>query len=116
MCISWKSFQLYFKKLSKHALFHSYPTDYLVVWVAAWQKQGSLDVVQPFFSSSQQVQRFSQEVQLPEARSFYSFQILIESVHSEMYSMLINTYVRDLKERSVNLWYLQFEAVLTDFL
>uniref|UniRef100_A0A3B1IHJ2 ribonucleoside-diphosphate reductase n=1 Tax=Astyanax mexicanus TaxID=7994 RepID=A0A3B1IHJ2_ASTMX len=45
------------------------------------------------------VQRFSQEVQLPEARSFYGFQILIESVHSEMYSMLINTYIRDLKER-----------------
>uniref|UniRef100_A0A3Q1GNW6 Ribonucleotide reductase M2 b n=1 Tax=Acanthochromis polyacanthus TaxID=80966 RepID=A0A3Q1GNW6_9TELE len=47
------------------------------------------------------VQRFSQEVQIPEARSFYSFQILIETVHSEMYSMLINTYIRDLKERSV---------------
>ncbi|KAM4549995.1 ribonucleoside-diphosphate reductase subunit M2 B [Fundulus diaphanus] len=45
------------------------------------------------------VQRFSQEVQLPEARSFYSFQILIETVHSEMYGMLINTYIRDLKER-----------------
>ncbi|KAJ8267602.1 hypothetical protein COCON_G00127740 [Conger conger] len=45
------------------------------------------------------VQRFSQEVQVPEARSFYGFQILIENVHSEMYGMLINTYVRDLKER-----------------
>ncbi|XP_051729275.1 ribonucleoside-diphosphate reductase subunit M2 B [Ctenopharyngodon idella] len=45
------------------------------------------------------VRRFSQEVQLPEARSFYGFQILIENVHSEMYSMLINTYIRDLKER-----------------
>lgn len=48
---------------------------------------------------AQQVQRFSQEVQIPEARSFYSFQILIETVHSEMYSLLINTYIRDLKER-----------------
>lgn len=46
-----------------------------------------------------QVQRFSQEVQVPEARSFYGFQILIENVHSEMYSLLINTYIRDLKER-----------------
>ncbi|XP_068189175.1 ribonucleoside-diphosphate reductase subunit M2 B isoform X1 [Antennarius striatus] len=45
------------------------------------------------------VERFCQEVQVPEARSFYSFQILIETVHSEMYSMLINTYIRDLKER-----------------
>lgn len=48
-----------------------------------------------------QVQRFCQEVQVPEARSFYSYQVLIESVHSEMYSLLINTYIRDLKERSV---------------
>ncbi|XP_028317614.1 ribonucleoside-diphosphate reductase subunit M2 B [Gouania willdenowi] len=45
------------------------------------------------------VQRFSQEVQVAEARAFYSFQILIETVHSEMYSMLINTYITDLKER-----------------
>lgn len=45
------------------------------------------------------VQRFYQEVQVPEARSFYSFQILIENVHSEMYGLLINTYIRDLKER-----------------
>ncbi|XP_061764373.1 ribonucleoside-diphosphate reductase subunit M2 B [Nerophis ophidion] len=45
------------------------------------------------------VQRFCQEVQVPEARSFYSFQILIETVHSEMYSMLLNTYIRDLQER-----------------
>ncbi|XP_077599340.1 ribonucleoside-diphosphate reductase subunit M2 B [Stigmatopora nigra] len=45
------------------------------------------------------VQRFCQEVQVPEVRAFYSFQILIETVHSEMYSMLINTYIRDLKER-----------------
>lgn len=49
-----------------------------------------------------QVQRFCQEVQVPEARSFYSYQVLIESVHSEMYSLLINTYVRDLKERFVH--------------
>uniref|UniRef100_A0AAY4EJ89 ribonucleoside-diphosphate reductase n=1 Tax=Denticeps clupeoides TaxID=299321 RepID=A0AAY4EJ89_9TELE len=45
------------------------------------------------------VQRFSQEVQIPEARSFYGFQILMENIHSEMYSMLINTYIRDLHQR-----------------
>lgn len=48
------------------------------------------------------MQRFCQEVQVPEARSFYSYQVLIESVHSEMYSLLINTYIRDLKERCVH--------------
>nr|XP_034981513.1 ribonucleoside-diphosphate reductase subunit M2 B [Zootoca vivipara] len=41
------------------------------------------------------VERFSQEVQIPEARCFYGFQILIENVHSEMYSLLIDTYIKD---------------------
>ncbi|ELK08629.1 Ribonucleoside-diphosphate reductase subunit M2 B [Pteropus alecto] len=45
------------------------------------------------------VERFSQEVQVPEARCFYGFQILIENVHSEMYSLLIHTYIRDPKKR-----------------
>lgn len=46
-----------------------------------------------------QVARFSQEVQIPEARCFYGFQILIENVHSEMYSLLIDTYIKDPKKR-----------------
>lgn len=45
------------------------------------------------------VERFSQEVQVTEARFFYGFQIAMENVHSEMYSILIDTYVRDPKER-----------------
>ncbi|XP_062985971.1 ribonucleoside-diphosphate reductase subunit M2 B [Elgaria multicarinata webbii] len=45
------------------------------------------------------VERFSQEVQVPEARCFYGFQILIENVHSEMYSLLIDTYIRDPEKR-----------------
>ncbi|XP_029447695.1 ribonucleoside-diphosphate reductase subunit M2 B [Rhinatrema bivittatum] len=47
------------------------------------------------------VQRFSQEVQIPEARCFYGFQILIENVHSEMYSLLIETYIKDSQTREV---------------
>ncbi len=43
--------------------------------------------------------RFAQEVQLPEARCFYGFQIAIENIHSEMYSLLIDTYIRDHTER-----------------
>jgi len=38
---------------------------------------------------------FSNEVQIPEARCFYGFQIAIENIHSEVYSLLIDTYVRD---------------------
>lgn len=45
------------------------------------------------------VERFSQEVQATEARCFYGFQIAMENVHSEMYSLLIDTYIRDPKER-----------------
>jgi ribonucleotide reductase beta subunit family protein with ferritin-like domain len=39
--------------------------------------------------------RFSTEVQIPEARSFYGFQIAIENIHSETYSLLIDTYIKD---------------------
>lgn len=38
-------------------------------------------------------------VQYPEARSFYGFQIAIENIHSEIYSLLIDTYVKDPEER-----------------
>ncbi|KAL0570455.1 Ribonucleotide-diphosphate reductase (RNR), small subunit [Marasmius crinis-equi] len=46
------------------------------------------------------VQRFSSEVQIPEARFFYGFQIAMENVHSEMYSLLIETLFVDRDERS----------------
>lgn len=41
------------------------------------------------------VQRFSMEVQVAEARCFYGFQVMMENIHSETYSLLIQTYVRD---------------------
>lgn len=44
--------------------------------------------------------RFMGEVQYAEARAFYGFQIMIENVHSETYSLLIDTYVRDEAERA----------------
>ncbi|XP_005953175.1 ribonucleoside-diphosphate reductase subunit M2 [Haplochromis burtoni] len=45
------------------------------------------------------VERFMQEVQVTEARCFYGFQIAMENIHSEMYSLLIDTYIKDPKER-----------------
>ncbi|GAV08605.1 hypothetical protein RvY_18270 [Ramazzottius varieornatus] len=45
------------------------------------------------------VERFSQEVQITEARFFYGFQIAIENIHSEMYSLLIDTYIKDPVQR-----------------
>lgn len=44
--------------------------------------------------------RFMKEVQVPEARAFYGFQIAIENIHSEMYSLLLETYVKDPKEKN----------------
>lgn len=43
--------------------------------------------------------RFSREVQWPEARFFYACQNLLEAVHSETYSLLIDTYITDPKEK-----------------
>lgn len=42
---------------------------------------------------------FMQEAQYPEARCFYGFQIMIENIHSEAYSLLIDTYIKDGKEK-----------------
>lgn len=39
------------------------------------------------------------EVQAPEARAFYGFQIAIENVHSEMYSLLLQHYIKEPKRR-----------------
>jgi len=47
------------------------------------------------------VERFSQEVQVTEARCFYGFQIMMENIHSEMYSLLIDTYIQDPKEKYI---------------
>ncbi|GMM30438.1 ribonucleotide-diphosphate reductase subunit [Martiniozyma asiatica (nom. inval.)] len=44
------------------------------------------------------VENFSAEVQIPEAKCFYGFQIMMENIHSETYSLLIDTYVKDPKE------------------
>jgi ribonucleoside-diphosphate reductase beta chain len=42
---------------------------------------------------------FLNEVQYPEARCFYGFQVMIENIHSEMYSLLIDTYMKDGPEK-----------------
>jgi len=39
------------------------------------------------------------EVQLPEARCFYGFQIMMENIHSETYALLIDTYIKDNVEK-----------------
>jgi len=43
--------------------------------------------------------RFSCEIQIPEARCFYGFQIAMENIHSETYSLLIEQYIKDPAEK-----------------
>lgn len=42
---------------------------------------------------------FTKEIQSPEARCFYGFQIMMENIHAETYSLLIDTYIKDPKEQ-----------------
>lgn len=44
-------------------------------------------------------QNFCTEIQSPEARCFYGFQIAVENIHSETYSLLIDTYIKDPMEK-----------------
>lgn len=59
-----------------------------------------------FFSSSDTIvnmnlaERFINEVQPLEAKYFYNFQEAIENIHSEVYSLLIDTYIKDPKEKN----------------
>jgi ribonucleoside-diphosphate reductase subunit M2 len=76
-----------------------------------WEKLSAdekhfISMVLAFFAASDGLvlenlaQRFMGDVQLAEARAFYGFQIAIENIHSEMYSILIDTYVRDDAEKT----------------
>ena len=64
-----------------------------------------IKMILAFFSSSDALvtdnlgTRFMNEVQPSEARAFYAFQIAIETIHSEMYSILIETYIKDSAEK-----------------
>jgi ribonucleoside-diphosphate reductase subunit M2 len=65
-----------------------------------------IKMILAFFSSSDALvtdnlgTRFMNEVQVSEARAFYAFQIAIETIHSEMYSILIDTYIKDNEEKT----------------
>lgn len=76
-----------------------------------WEKlnqneQHFIKYVLAFFAASDGIvnenlaQKFCTEVQVPEVRCFYGFQIAMENIHSETYSLLIDTYIKDPKEKS----------------
>lgn len=75
-----------------------------------WEKLSANDKhfisrVLAFFSASDSIinenlsMNFSNEVQIPEVRCFYAFQMAIENIHSEVYSLLIDTYIKDPVEK-----------------
>jgi len=65
-----------------------------------------IKVIIAFFAASDGIvlenlaTRFMSDVQLCEARAFYGFQIAMENIHSEMYSLLIETYITDQTEKT----------------
>lgn len=65
-----------------------------------------LSMVLAFFAASDGIVlenlavRFMSDVQLSEARAFYGFQIAMENIHSEMYSVLIDTFIQDNQQRT----------------
>lgn len=68
-------------------------------------EQQFISKVLAFFAASDGVvmenlaSRFMQDVQLAEIRAFYGFQIMMENIHSEMYSVLIETYIKNAEEK-----------------
>ena len=46
-------------------------------------------------------ENFVAEVQYTEAKFFYGFQIMVENIHSETYSLLIDTYIKDTAEKNM---------------
>lgn len=78
--------------------------------LADWDKLNAdekkfISMILAFFAASDGIVlenlavRFMGDVQVAEARSFYGFQIAMENIHSEMYSLLIDTYIKDSAEK-----------------
>jgi ribonucleotide reductase beta subunit family protein with ferritin-like domain len=99
-----------------HSIYEMYKKHLASFWTADeidlyqdlkdWEKLNSnekhfIKNVLAFFAASDGIvtenlaEQFCTEVQIPEARCFYGFQIAMENIHSETYSLLIDTYIKD---------------------
>ena len=106
--------------IMKPKLFQKYKNHLSVFWVVEeidlakdmkdWVKlsaneQHFIKNVLAFFAGSDGIiqeniaARFMNDIQLSEARQFYSVQLMMEAIHSEMYSLLIDTYIEDKAEK-----------------
>lgn len=107
--------------IHKPKLFQHYKNHVAVFWSVEevdtsrdrkdWEKlthneQHFIKYILAFFAGSDGIvqenlaMRFMREIQLPEARAFYSVQNMMESIHSELYSLLIDTYIEDTQEKN----------------
>lgn len=102
-------------------IWQAYKTQQAMIWTAEeidfqqditdWEQKMSDDErffikhVLAFFAASDGIvnenlaENFVNEVQYTEAKFFYGFQIMMENVHSETYSLMIDTYIKDSKEK-----------------
>jgi ribonucleotide reductase beta subunit family protein with ferritin-like domain len=78
----------------------------MVCWAKlSTDEQYFIKMILAFFAASDGIVlenlglRFMTEVQLPEARAFYGFQIAMENIHSETYSILIDSYIKNTDEK-----------------
>lgn len=106
--------------LEQHDLWDMYKNHFKLLWTAEeidmskdpqdWEKLNSNEKhffshVLAFFASSDGIvnenlaARFYKDIACPEARAFYTIQMLAETVHAETYSLLIETAVPDVAER-----------------
>jgi ribonucleoside-diphosphate reductase beta chain len=106
--------------IMKPKLYHKYKNHVSVFWTPEevdmsrdmkdWVKlsdneQFFIKNVLAFFAGSDGIiqenlaARFMNEIQLAEARQFYSVQLMMEAIHSETYSLLIDTYIEDKQEK-----------------
>jgi len=80
--------------------------DYRDWQVLSENEQHFISHVLAFFAASDGIVlenlglRFLKEVQMPEARAFYAFQLAIENIHSETYGLLLDTYIKDSVKRN----------------
>lgn len=107
--------------IKHHDIWEAYKTSEHLFWTAEeidlaqdltdWKDKLNDDerhyikMVLAFFAASDGIvnqnlaQNFVNEVQYPEAMFYYGFQIMMENIHSETYSLLIDTYIKDSEER-----------------
>ncbi len=106
--------------IQNHKLYQKYKNHVAVFWTPEevdlskdardWEKLSEnerhfIKYVLAFFAGSDGIvmenlaTRFMREVQSAEARQFYSCQAFIESIHSEMYSLLIDSYIQEREEK-----------------